>query len=312
MSRERPGEDPGGSLQVLAAALLFSTGSAAVKATALGDLQVASLRSGLAALTVAALVPLLGGPRPRIGWRTWLVGAAYAATLTLSVAANKRTTAASAIFLESTAPLYVLLLGPWLLKERLRLRDLAYLAAMVLGLVAVLAGVPPVYATAPEPLAGNLLGALGGVTWALTVVGLRWVGRRSGGGAGADLGAVICGNLLAFAAGLPWVLPLGPAAPIDVAVVVYLGVFQVAVAYLFLTAGIRRVPALEASLLLLLYPALSPLWAWLLHGERPGLWALAGGAVVVLATLVRTWARARSGVDSRQGRYYRGPRGPAP
>ena len=73
----------------------------------------------------------------------------------------------------------------------------------------------------------------------------------------------------------------------------YLGIVQVGVAYVCLTAGLRRVPALEASILLLGDPALNPLWVWLAHGERPGRWGLAGGAVILLATAVRTWASAR-------------------
>jgi drug/metabolite transporter (DMT)-like permease len=78
------------------------------------------------------------------------------------------------------------------------------------------------------------------------------------------------------------------AAPLDWAAVAYLGVFQIGAAYLLLGAGIRHVPALEASVLLLLEPALNPLWAWLVHGERPGAWSLAGGALILGATLART------------------------
>ena len=68
----------------------------------------------------------------------------------------------------------------------------------------------------------------------------------------------------------------------------YLGVFQIGVAYLLLGAGIRHVTALEASVLLLLEPALNPFWAWLVQGERPGAWSLAGGALILGATLART------------------------
>ena len=58
----------------------------------------------------------------------------------------------------------------------------------------------------------------------------------------------------------------------------------------------RRVPAVQASLLLMIEPALSPVWAWLVHGERPGPWALTGGVVIVVGTIV--W----SVLDVRQAR----------
>jgi drug/metabolite transporter (DMT)-like permease len=81
---------------------------------------------------------------------------------------------------------------------------------------------------------------------------------------------------------------------VDWAVVLYLGIFQIGAAYLLLSAGIRHVPALEASVLLLLEPALNPVWSWLVHGETPGAWSIAGGVLILGATLLRTAYDARS------------------
>ena len=110
-------------LQLLGAALLFSTGGAAIKAAVFTGWQIASFRSGFAALTL-----LLIAPAARRAWtrHTVLVGCAYAACLTLFVLANRLTTAANTIFLQSTAPLYVLVLAPWLLHEPVRRRDLRF------------------------------------------------------------------------------------------------------------------------------------------------------------------------------------------
>ncbi|HEX6631858.1 MAG TPA: DMT family transporter, partial [Gemmatimonadaceae bacterium] len=82
------------------------------------------------------------------------------------------------------------------------------------------------------------------------------------------------------------------AGAVDWAVLGYLGVFQVGLAYLLMTRGIRGVPALEASMILLVEPALNPVWAWLLHGEAPGVLAVAGGVLILAATVVRARARA--------------------
>ncbi len=100
--------------------------------------------------------------------------------------------------------------------------------------------------------------------------------------------------LIAFLACLPAALPVTAATGGDWLAVGYLGVFQIGAAYLLLTDGLRHVPALEASLLLLLEPALSPVWAWLSHGERPGVWPMVGGVLILGATLLRTLVDARA------------------
>jgi drug/metabolite transporter (DMT)-like permease len=273
-------------LQVLSAALLFSTGGAAIKLTTLSSWQVAGLRSGLAALALLLLVPSW-----RAFWRPpalW-VGAPYAATLILFVVANKLTTAANAIFLQGTAPLYLMLLGPAVLGERLSLADLVFAGLLAIGMLLFFVGVEPTWATAPDPAAGNLVGAATGLTWALTLLGLRWLGR-DGASRGSELAgpAVVAGNLLACLLCLPFALPVPAAAAADWLVVAYLGVFQIGLAYVLMTRGLRSLPALEVSLLLLLEPVLNALWAWLVHGEQPGSWSLAGCAIILGATLGRT------------------------
>lgn len=277
-------------LQLLGAALLFSTGGAAIKATELNAWQVAGFRSAVAAAAIFLLVPAA-----RRGW-TWHVlpvGIAYAATLTLFVTANKLTTSANAIFLQSTAPLYMLLFGPLLLREHARRRDLVLMVPVALGLAMFFVGAEePATGTATNPSLGNVLATASGVTWALTLVGLRWMGNRAG-GEGSAIPTVVAGNVIAFLACLPAALPVPAVGADDWLAVGYLGVFQIGAAYLLLTAGIRHVPALEASVLLLLEPALNPVWSWLVHGEVPGPWPIAGGVLILGATLLRTFVDAR-------------------
>jgi drug/metabolite transporter (DMT)-like permease len=267
---------------ILAAAILFSTGGAAVKACSLTGWQVASFRSAVAVLAILILVPAA-----RRGWtrRTWLVGIAYAGTMILYVLANKLTTAANAIFLQASAPLWVLLLGPWLLGEKIHRRQLAFMATLAVGLIFFFVGSQPVSATAPNPMAGNILGAATGLSFALCIMGLRCIGRSTD-GVDATTAAVCCGNLIAAFVALPMALPVSGSIPTDWAVVIYLGVFQIGVAYAFLVRGVARVPALDASLILLAEPVLNPLWAWLVHGEMPTGWASTGGAIILGATAV--------------------------
>jgi drug/metabolite transporter (DMT)-like permease len=149
--------------------------------------------------------------------------------------------------------------------------------------------------TAPNTALGNAVGAASGFLWALTLAGLRWAGHHGeGDGRFTSISATMCGNVLACLVCLPLALPVAAAEPADWMLVVYLGVLQVGLAYVFLTRGLARVPAVEASLLLLLEPALSPFWAWLVHGERPGLLAIAGGAAILTATTWRSIQRSSS------------------
>jgi drug/metabolite transporter (DMT)-like permease len=276
-------------------ALLFSTGGAAIKACSLNSWQVAGFRSGIAGLL------LLAFPAARRGWTpgTLLVGLAYAATVVLYVQANKLTTAANAIFLQSTAPLYIALLAPLLLKERIHRREFGFLLLIAGGMAMFFVGGDESFATAPDPSRGNVLGAAAGLTWACTVMGLRWLGTR---GYEATLRAVVAGNVLALLICLPMALPVTSISAADVSLLIYLGVFQIGIAYLLMSRGIRHVPALEASLLLLVEPALCPVWAWAVHGELPGRWAMVGGALILGATAIKTLVDVRWPVIAAIGR----------
>jgi drug/metabolite transporter (DMT)-like permease len=282
-SPEQRGAHPRAAL--LAGAVLVSTGGAAIKLCDMTAWQVASFRSAVAAAVLALVLRVRVRDLDR---GALLVGLAYSGAMVFFVLGNKLTTAANTIFLQSTAPLYVMLLAPRWLGEANRRSDLLVMAMMVVGLALFFVGDQPASDTAPAPLRGNFFALAGGLSWALTVLGLRWInrsGRRPG-------PALVTGNLLACALTLPLALPVAAGAA-DWAVVGYLGVFQIALAYLLVTSGLRLLTAFEGILLLLVEPVLNPLWAALLHGERPGGWAVLGGAIVLGATAGKTIADRR-------------------
>src|SRR5690606_12949229 len=133
---------------------------------------------------------------------------------------------------------------------------------------------------------GNLIALASGVAFAFNIMGLRKLVH--------DREAVLVwGNLLAGAVALPFCLggPLRPTT--DGGLVLFLGVVQLALGYAAFARGLVHTPAVEASLLVLLEPVLNPIWAWLFAGERPGPWALAGGALILAATAWRTVAATR-------------------
>jgi drug/metabolite transporter (DMT)-like permease len=272
--------------KIVLAAVLFSTGGAAIKWCGFDGWQLAAFRAGIALTTILLLIP---EARRGWSWRSGVVGCAYAATTLLYVQANKHTTAASAIFLQSTSPLFILLLAPWLLGEHATRRDLLQMGMMGLGLVLFFFGIDRPSATAPDPFFGNVLAATCAITWAFTLIGYRWIVARGG----SVATAAASGNLTACLVALVVAQPLAAGRPVDWAVVAFLGVCQLGLPYVFMVRAIPRLRALEVALFLLIEPVLNPVWAWLVHGERPGPATVIGGGLILGATVVRSVVDAR-------------------
>jgi drug/metabolite transporter (DMT)-like permease len=268
-----------GRLLVAGAALLWSTGGLAIKLVPLDALGVVFWRSALTFVFLAAVF------RPGLErWRKASVATAvvYALMILTFVTATKWTTAANAIFLQYTGPFYVLALGPWLLKERFRKADAAAIAVALGGMSLFFVG-----KLDAGHLAGNLMAVVSGVFFGLTVLLLRRDQSRDA------MASVFLGNLIAGAVALPFAWGNLALDTRGFAVVAFLGVVQMGVAYILFVRGLSVVPAAEASLLGMLEPAFNPLWAFLGLGEKPSAWALLGGAVVLLAVAGRTLLGAR-------------------
>ena len=262
-----------GALLVLGAALLWSTGGIGIKALADPALKVAFFRSGFAALTLLLLL------RPRLPRWTPAFAAAlvsYAACLTTFVVATKWTTAVNAIFLQYSGVVWVLLFSPVFLREPFRRRDAAAIAFALGGMALFFVG------KFRAGGAGDAMALLSGVFFAGLVLALRSE-RDSGAEA-----AVTWGNVLACAALFPFVAGDLALTARSAAILLFLGVFQLAGAYVLFVRGLRHVTATQASLLGMLEPIANPVWVFLFLGERPGIYALAGGAVVLAAIAWRT------------------------
>lgn len=273
----------------MSAAVLFSTGGVAMKTIAFNGWQVAALRSGIAAAALFLFVP---SARRRWDFPIFGIGLMYAVTMILFVLANKNTTAANAIFLQAAAPLYLLVLAPLMLKEPVTRADLVAMVVIAIGLVLVMSGSPRPTRISPHPSFGNVMAAISGVTLAFTTIGFRWLGAMEDGEA-RKAAVLVSGNFAAFVLCIPLALPLTGAGAMDWTIITYLGVFQIGLAYLLVTRGLRGVPAVEASLLMMIEPAINPIWVWLIHGEEPGLLPIAGGALILLASIGRAMASRR-------------------
>jgi DME family drug/metabolite transporter len=260
-------------LLILLAAVLWSTAGAAMKLCQLSGWQIAGGRSLVAGCFLFVAVR---GARRAPTAAVLATAAGYAATVTLFAVANKLTTAANAIFIQSTAPLWVVLLSPRVLGERPSRAELATIPIYALGLFCFFLD-----ELSPGQMIGNWVALGAGLAFATCIVGLRRIQERGP-------SALVYGNWLAAAATAPLWLA-GPAPlPFDLLALVYLGVFQLGLSYLCFSRGVARTPALEASLLVLLEPVLNPIWTFFLAGERPGRWAISGAGIVLGATLWRT------------------------
>ena len=155
--------------------------------------------------------------------------------------------------------------------------------------------------TAINPGLGNLVALLGGFSFALVVMGLRWLSRAAPPGRSLAPGALLAGNMIAVLVTLPLAWPIEGVEGSDWLLVTYLGVFQVGLTYVLLSRALHRLRAFEASLLLLIEPVLNPIWAWWAHGEVPGSLTLAGGGVIVLTTVIMTRVAMRAGGAGDQG-----------
>jgi drug/metabolite transporter (DMT)-like permease len=273
-----------GALLIAAAALLWSTGGLAIKLVPLSALGVAFWRSFISAIFLLVIF------RPsRARWRhaapsTVVV---YALMILTFVSATKMTTAANAIFLQYTGPLYVLALAPFLLKEPFRKSDAAAVGVALVGMSFFFVG-----RLDPGALAGNLVAVASGLFFGLTVLLLR---RDASGDA---IPSVIAGNLAAAALALPFAWGNLALDGKGIGLVLFLGIVQLGISYFLFVKGLKTVPATEASLIGMLEPMFNPLWAFLGLGERPSAWALLGGAIVLAAVAGRTVFGARAGEPS--------------
>ncbi|MCA1614288.1 MAG: DMT family transporter [Acidobacteria bacterium] len=216
----------------------------------------------------------------------------YAALLLLFVVATKLTTAANAIFLQYTAPVYILLLEPVVFKEKYRAQDFVTVACCLAGMSLFFVG-----KLRPEDVRGNLAALASGLCFAFFFLLLRHPRAREVNRASS----VIYGSWLLAAVALValagWPEHTRGGAQLtarNFAVTAYLGVFQIGVAYALLTAGVARgVKGLDAGIIGYVEPVLNPIWVFLVLRERPSRWALAGGAIIVATVVAHTLREAR-------------------
>jgi len=272
-------------LLVVGAAVLWSTGGLFIKAIQLSAFELSFGRSLLAAITIALFTRREGFGINKISAVTSIL---YAALIILFVLATKLTTAANAIFLQYTAPVYVLLLEPVFYKEKFRGRDFITVALCLGGMTLFFVG-----KLRPQDVSGNLLALASGVAFALFVLLMRHSKARDVNRASS----AIYGNLIAVAICTPWFLGAAKRgiSATDFACIAYLGIVQIGFAYLLFTLAMARgVRSLDAGIIGYIEPVLNPVWVFLFIGERPSGWAMIGGLIIVTSVIFHTLIEIRA------------------
>lgn len=272
-------ERPKAILFLIITAILWSLGGLLIKSVNSNPLAIAGMRSGISAILI-----LIATGRPKLNWSFAQIGAAlsYTATVLLFVAANKNTTAANAILIQYTAPIYVALLSAWLLKEKVKLLDWFTIVIALGGMLLFF-----VDDINLDGILGNVFAALSGVAFGLFAVFMRM--QKDG----SPISSVLLGNIISAVIGVPFIFRDMPNTKGWLCLVV-LGVVQLGLPYILYSKAIKHVTALEASIIPIIEPILNPVWVFIFIGEKPGGWAFLGGLIVIAAITGRCVISIRS------------------
>ncbi len=268
-----------GFLLLLLSALLWSLGGVLIKSVDWTPMGIAGTRSLIAVVLMFIFC--------RAGWQklTWtaIPGAlAYAATVVLFVLATKLTTAANAIFLQYTAPIYIAIIGPWYLQEKTSMLDWIFILVALSGV-----GLFFVDRLSLNGFIGVLAALASGLSFAWMTMLLRRQRHAS------PEAVLFLGNVATVLIALPWLVQ-----PVDLIRngprLLALGVVQLTIPYLIYARAIRHVRALDAALISMIEPILNPIWVMLVTFEKPSLWSVMGGGLVLGSSFARTFTSARA------------------
>lgn len=263
-----------GILAVFLTAILWSSGGLFIKLISLNSMQLSFFRCLIAAVVFAIMFRkkiLKLNPLALVN------SLAYAAVLILFVIATKTTTAANAIFLQSTAPIYVLIFEPILTKTKWERINIITIAVCFLGMILFFMG-----DLTPGDIEGNIAALLAGIAFATFFLGMKKNDPQYG------ESSIFYGNVIVALFCIPFITDMNSISLQDFAMVSFLGVFQIAFAYALFSYGLKRIIAVEASIISMFEPVLNPIWVFIGYGEVPSFYAIIGGIIIITAITVRT------------------------
>ena len=263
-----------GILYVFTAALLWSSGGLFIKLISFSAMQLSFFRCSIAAITLA----LIFKKQILLVNKLSIVNSCmYAVVLIAFVIATKTTTAANAIFLQATAPIYVLIFEPLINKSKYERINIITVVVCVSGMILFFVG-----KLEPGHFEGNLVALISGITFAAFFLGMKRNDQKY------QQSSVFWGNILVALICIPFLSSLEMISFSDLWMVSFLGVFQIAVAYAFFASGLKRIFAVEASIISMVEPVLNPVWVLIGYGEVPSATAIIGGLIILSVIIVRS------------------------
>lgn len=260
---------------MLACAALWSIAGIFIKLIPWNSFAISSLRGLIAGITIFIFIRIKGY-RLVFNRKTVVSGLLLSGVCSLFVAANKLTTAANAIVLQFTSPIFIVLISAVFLKQRIKRNDL-------LAVVFVMLGISLFFMEKLE--SGYVLGNCLAIGAGLLFAGMFLVNGNAENE--ERFTAIMLGQFFTFMIGLPWVIASPPElAPLPVAFIMILGVFQLGIPYILYAKSSEYCPPLACNLLSALEPLLNPVWVFIFDGEKPGVFALIGGIIVISAVTV--------------------------
>ena len=264
-----------GLIAIFASALLWSTGGLFIKLISLDAMQLSFFRCLFAAIVFAVIFKK---EVFHANGFAFINGAFYAGILILFVVATKTTTAANAIFLQYTAPIYILIFEPLINKTSFEKINVITIIICFIGMVLFFMG-----ELSPGHLEGNIFALLSGVAFAAFMIGMRKNKHEY------QFSSIFYGNVMVSLICIPFIVNLKSLSSSDLWMVAYLGIFQIGIAYAIFSYGLKRVYAIEASLIGMIEPVLNPVWVFLGYGEIPSLIAIIGGIIIITTISIRAF-----------------------
>ena len=262
--------DRKGPLYIAAAALCWSFGGLCIKFIPWGAMCIIGLRSLLAALLFA-----LYNKRIKINFTSGNILSAIclSGTTLVFVFATKLTTAAAAILLQYTSPIFIILINLAVYKKKPKTSEIIAVSVTLIGMLMF-------FFDSLE--AGNLLGNLLAISSGLFFAGVFIFNKRED--TNPDQ-ALFFGFLINAIIGIPFTFFEATADLLAWGLIIFMGLVQVGLAYIFFSFGIKRTSALFACLIAAFEPVLNPIWVALFMGEVPGMFAVMGGAVIIVTVV---------------------------
>jgi len=275
-----------GLIYISIAALLWSSSGLFIKISSsleINAFQISFYRSLVAAITIISISTI---QKKKIKFEfdaiSILCSITYSGILIFFVIANTLTTAANTIFLQFTAPIYLLFLEPVFLKTKFQIKNLITICICISGMALFFTG-----RLEAGNLYGNMFGILSGISFALFSLFLKW--KKQIHKTENTLSQIAMGNILVAIICFPIIFSKLFISPVGFLILSFLGIFQIGLSYVIYNEGIKYVSATESLIIAMLEAVFNPFWVYIGIGERPSNFALLGGAVILMGILVHNF-----------------------